>query len=272
MAVRIPLELATIMGTDDPVAVWQKWFREVTAPTRAVLARAVERLGRDEYVATDADDPRKKHRIKLKPGSSSGPDETALKFAIVASKFRNGPALLADEARCVALGMPRGPSAKSYDGLDDPTGEADKVETITDEDWRTLGTATAGGAITAMRRSFDAEPDAELRHFEPITMAAVGAIAIPILVAIVPVVLPMVLDAGRRFIENLAASGGDVGKAVQDTASGKSTADEAKAAALAAQRAEEEKRQMMIRVGAVVAAIVVVVVVVVVVKAKKGAA
>jgi len=222
------------------------------------------------YTVPDDGDPKTTHTIKLLPSSSAGVDEIGLKLAVLGVKVPGGASLLLDEARRIGLGQPRGPVAASFD--DDDNYDPHSLDLVDDEVWRQIGKPTAGGYVSQYLRSFDDPHGPELndkddhRSLAPVIVAGIiGAIGAAV-VAILPIVLPAVLDAGRRFIDAIK-SGVDPVTAVGDVLAGKDPAAE-KAAAEAAVVEENDKRTKLLIAGG---AAVVVIGLIIYIKKRKAA-
>lgn len=293
MKARIAPEVAFIFGTDDPAVVFNAAFRKFTSPMRKLLQRAVGRLPSAVYVVDDDKDKKKAHQIDLKPSATAGPQELALQFAIVATKMPRGGDLLIDEARRMSLNQGPGPKAKKrkkkkrglegdlteahsldarsaltnsldddgYDDGDDFDSLDAEKEFLSEEIWRAFGQPVAGGFVSEFMRGLDADEhghDHTARSIEPISTVAVLAIIVPALVAVALFVLPMVIDAGGKFIKAVT-SGVDPGTAIQDVLSGKDSVAEKEAADAAARaKKDAEGKQTPLIIGGVVAVVVVI--------------
>lgn len=135
--------------------------------------------------------------------------------------------------------------------LDDLDVESMCLDFLPDEVWRQFGQPVAAGHVRAA-----SSLDEEARTFIPIAIAvALIGLASTVLVAIVPIVLPMVMDAGKRFIESMKA-GSDPLTAIGDAVDPESkTKRDAAAAAIV--EGDDMKRKLMIGGGALAVVVVV---------------
>ena len=214
---RVPKELAEAWGlSTDPAAFFRGVMRKGKKPIVELINRTVSRLGVDHYDAPDARDKKKRHRLSLKASTSDNPDELGTRFAIIATKIPKGGETLADEARRMALGMKRGLDGE-YLGPD--------------------ARALMGSGIHPDARSLFGVDDAIL--------LGILAAAAPILIAIVPFVLPMLLDAAEGIWRTL--TGDEEATIPGSTADAERQAREEGEAAAAA--AAAKRKDLMTKVG-----------------------
>lgn len=203
---RVPKELADAWSLpQDPAAFFRGVMRKGKAPIVELINRTRARLGVDHYDAPDQRNPKLVHRLSLKASTKDNPDELGLRFAVLAFRVPKGGETLADEARRMALGLKRGLDGE-YLGPD--------------------ARALMGTGIHPDARSLFGIDDAIL--------LGILAAAAPILVAIVPFVLPMLLDAAEGLFATIAPG---------TTLPGSTKAKEEEAAAEAEARAAAEGRQ-----------------------------
>jgi hypothetical protein len=167
--VNIPAEIRAILQIpNDPAAFVLAMFRTFFSPLRTVHNRVVQRTGITVVEIADAD-PRapgkQRARIAMRD-SGNDPGKLAARVAILVVERGKG-ALYVDEARRWLAGKPVGTSKS----LDD-----DQIEPV-----QTIDPAIVGGA----------------RTFDPVTLTLIVGVAVPLLVAILPTVLPMVIEWGK---------------------------------------------------------------------------
>lgn len=169
-AVSLPREIRDFLDLHDERpdagAFAMAIFRKASGPLRAVHNRAVSRSG--VRAVTINDGPRRK-RIRLRSPAGDTPAKLAARFAVLVARR---PDLVLDEARRWVLRMPQGPR-----GLD---GE-------------TLDPRIADAA-------------ARPRHLFGIDDAILIGIAVPILVAVIPQILPMLLQWGGDAAQTIGAA------------------------------------------------------------------
>lgn len=234
---KIPKELADALGTpQDPIAIYRAAFRKLTSPLRELLTRAAQRAKVTHVDTPSQADPKRKHRISLVPKASDSPDELGLRFAMFARKVPNGPEILLDEARRMAMGLRRG-----LEG--DPPVDTSLLPPMHPHAARFL----EGGS-----RSFiEGIPLPTPTDVLALTVAILP-ILVPVLIAAIPFVLPMLIDAGNLLFETIGANvkiPGITGPSAEEEAA-------ARAAALKAEQDSKRKRMFLIA-GAVVAVVLV---------------
>jgi len=141
-------------------------FRQLTDPLRELHNAVVARSGLTTVTITDADPKKRgnqKATIALRSTSRDGPAELAAKFAVLISKGKAG--LYLDEAR----------RRFKIGGLEGPE-DINRALAFTD------GVAYAPGGA---------------RNLDPVTLTIIVGAVVPLLVAIIPGLLPMILEWGR---------------------------------------------------------------------------
>ena len=182
MAVTIPAELAAFLGTKDPGAVVLAAFRKLTEPLREVHNAVVARSGLSTVTIADADPKTRgeqKATISLRSGSRDGPAELAAKWAVMISRGKGS--LYIDEAR---------------------------------RRFRPFGLEGGSDAIEALAANPAVRYGADVRNLDPVTLTIITGVAVPILIAIIPGVLPMILEWGRSAFTFLSGGAGTPGGAV----------------------------------------------------------
>jgi hypothetical protein len=176
MSVKIPAEITNALGlkTDDPGAVVFAFFKQLTSPLRTLHNRVVQRLDVKTIVIED-NDPKKagKQRatVTIKASSGDDPGRLAAKVATLVSRGRGD--LYIDEARRMVLGMKVGP--KPSKGLD-----GEEHNEMVDP---------SSLALLA--------PQMQARGLFGIDDIIIISIAIPIICALIPIVLPTIIEWGK---------------------------------------------------------------------------
>jgi hypothetical protein len=160
--VAIPQQLRQLLAVpDDPSAFLIAAFRQWTAPLTTIHNRVITRLNVTRFVVVDAD-PRKagNQRAEVRARHSGGdPGQLAVRVALAVTQH-GAAALYVDEGRRWLAGLPVG-SGRSLD-LDE-----------------------------------NADPLARSRMLDPITLTIIVGVAVPLICALIPGLLPMVIDWGR---------------------------------------------------------------------------
>lgn len=172
MSVAIPPAVAAFLGTKDPAAVVIAAFRNLTEPLRDLHNAVVARSGLSTVTVTDADPKKRGNQratIALRSSSRDGPAELAAKFAVLISRGKGG--LYLDEAR----------RRFKVGGLEGPE-DLNRALAFTD------GVAFQPGA----------------KNLDPVTLTIIVGAVVPILVAVIPGLLPMVLEWGRNAFSFLS--------------------------------------------------------------------
>jgi hypothetical protein len=228
----IPPEIAAAFGTKDPHVLWGRAFDQGFSQLRTLVKRTVERAKIAEYRKPDVRDPGKVHVLRMAVTADDTRNTIALKFALLASPGHlNRAPILLDEARRMSMNLPRG-----LDGDD-----------LIDAGVYSLVASQVPAGMT-----FDPDTN-EGRSLEPVIMTALIAAVATVLVAIVPLVLPMVVDAAKGAFAT-------VSKAIADATGGKlqlpgadtGPTEAEKAAAIEAEAAAARKKKILLLVGAVV--------------------
>lgn len=222
MAVRIPKELADALGTStDPAAFYRACFRKMSSPMRELMTRATGRLGVTHVDTPSQADPKRKHRIGLVPKASDGVDQLGLRFAMLAFKVPRGAETLADEARRMAMGLKRG------------------LEGDVEVDRALLPPMHPHAA-----RFLEGDPAARsLFGVDDAILLGILAAAVPVLIALIPFMLPMLIDAGNMLFETIGSSVKIPGITAPSVAEEKAAAE---AAAARAAQDQSKKRNLMI--------------------------
>lgn len=180
MAVVIPAELSRALGgAKDPAAVVMAMFQRATAPLREIHNRVAKRANIDVIKIEDAD-PAKAGKqaatIKVASGSSDPARLAAQWASMIVVKGKAG--LYVDEAKRYMLKQPIGAS-KSLD--------AEEAQPLDSESIALLSVGSQ------MR-----EPDLrQVRSLDPITLTILIGVGVPILCALIPIVLPMIIEWGK---------------------------------------------------------------------------
>lgn len=171
------------LSSDDPHAAVQAIFRKANKPIRKAHNRAVQRSGLVIVTVDDADPdtPGQQHgKIKLKAKASDSPGELAAKVGTLIARGHGD--LLVDEARRIMLNMPVGPKKGR----------------------RLEGDSHGGGGIERVSDSTMAilYPSLDTRRMYPrglfgIDDAIFFGLVVPLLIALIPIVLPMVIEWGK---------------------------------------------------------------------------
>jgi hypothetical protein len=249
--VKVPAHLAAVFGTNDPNALFFAAVRRMLAPMREVEQRVAKRLGKDFLDFPDDENPNLKHRIRINPPKSAGPDQVGLILGIIATRVKGGGELLADEARRAALNLPIGPRPRGLEGDADPllSGYSlDDSELIDPTAFGLLrGGAGSAGGFATMAGTHGA------RSFDPVVTPGVLIAVLSFLAVVAPMVLPTLIETGKRFIEQVQ-SGKDPLTAAKNVITGEDLAeDEAKAAAAKKAADDEQMKQRLIMAGAALA-------------------
>jgi hypothetical protein len=169
VSVNIPPEIRRILGIpNDASAFAVAMFRSFFSPLRAIHNRVVERMRVDVVEIEDVDPlkaGKQRARITMRERGSN-PGHLGARVAVMVVQKNAGPIYI-DEARRWLTGQPIGTSRR----LDD------------DEEL---------APIPGVDRRLQAA-----RTFDPVTLTLIVGVAVPILVAVIPVVLPMLIELGR---------------------------------------------------------------------------
>lgn len=179
------VKAALKLTSDDASAFAIAMFRQASAPMRQLQNRVCHRAGLSIVEVADSDPQApgaQRARIDLRASGSDGPDILGAKFAALAMRGQAAQTLILDEGRRIALGMPEGPKSKALDesrSLDGDAAEADEL--VSDATLHLLGGA---------------------RSFDPvITPAILMTVGLPILLAILPTVLGVLVELGKKAFE-----------------------------------------------------------------------
>lgn len=246
---KVPAHLAAAFGTNDPAAVFFAAVQRLNNPLRVLLARVARRLGKNNIDFPDDQHKGKAHRIQIAPSSRS-PQATGLSLAIVATRIPGGAALLADEARRMAINLPVGPKPKALDDNGDPLGgyALDDGELIDPTAFGLLrgGAGSAGGLATRVAY------EGQAHTFEPVTVSLLVAV-IGFLGMVAPMVLPTLIETGKVYIAEVQ-SGVDPLTAAGNVLSGNAGQQEREEAEKNA-AAEAAEMQTKIRIALAIAAL-----------------
>jgi len=183
MAVMDVSPLTIALGTRDPLIFIKRFANTYKPPLVAVINRTRDRTRFRQWSWPDPRRAGGKLVIDMGAKTSMSSTDVALRVALWAMK---APAIFGDEMVRYSMGLPRG-----FDGGSDGQGP-----------WELF------------------DPRGTIRHAgggseegEPLTFAVIAAVAVPILIVIIPIVLPFLLEAGKAAIEKL-------GPVVEDVASG----------------------------------------------------
>ncbi len=172
--------------TDDPHAAVQAIFRKASKPIRKAHNRAVirSRLVRVTVDDADPDTPGQQHgSIRLKASASDSPGELAAKVGTLIARGHGD--LFIDEGRRILVGMQRGPKKpKRLEGDDHGGG----IERVSDSTMAIL------------------YPSLDTRRMYPrglfgIDDAIIFGLAVPLLVVLIPIVLPMIIEWGAKAFD-----------------------------------------------------------------------
>lgn len=189
----IPREVRDLLGVgNDASAFAMAAFRKFTAPLRTIYNRAIARHGlKGQTITIEDADPRKagkqSARLRWEAFANDSPAELAAKFAVFVTRGR-GAGTLNDEAMRWMLGLGQGPAVRTLD-----SGEVE-IERL-DPAW-----AKAMG------------PAIGTHSLEPTTMAAIGAVIVPLLCAAIPLVLPMIIEWGIAAFDMIGDAAVDATK------------------------------------------------------------
>lgn len=184
------LKKALNLDNDDPAAFAIAIFKTGTNALRECLRRSCKRTGLEKITIKDADPDKRgaqKATVMLVPSSKEPFDRLAAKFAVFAMRGPAACVILADEARRMVIGQPIGPKAKA---LDDPG----SVEVLDDTSFHLLPKA---------------------KGLFGIDDAIILGVGVPLLLAVIPFILPMLIELGKSIFDFVAvatggkAAGGD---------------------------------------------------------------
>lgn len=191
----IPVQLRTLLGVpNDPHAFATAAFRTYAGPLRTVHNRVVTRTGLTSHTVVDAD-PQKagnqRAKITLRSTSNDDPGKLAAKVGTMIVALGKGR-LYADEVVRWATGQPIGTS-KSLDDADDGDG----------------GGGLHVSASFGFGGGVQAGAGGRARTIDPFTIGLV----VTVLVAVVPLVWPMLVEWGKGAFNLVDATGSPVGPA-----------------------------------------------------------
>ena len=180
MATQIPPELAAVLGTKDPAAAMMRMFTKATTPLREIHDRVVKRSGVLEVVIADLD-PKKAGkqaaRISVAKGSTNPATLANQWAAMIVVKGKAG--LYIDEAKRYLLKQPIGTS-KSLDAEEAPTFDRESIDLL-------QATAAVGG----------------FRSLFVVDDVMIISVGIPILCALIPILLPMIIEWGAGVWQSI---------------------------------------------------------------------
>lgn len=189
MAVSIPPELSRALGgAKDPASVVMAMFKRATTPLRAIHNRVAERSGITSIKIEDADPAKAgKQAATIAVGkASSDPAKLAAQWAaMIVVKGKAG--LYVDEAKRYLAKQPIGTS-RSLD--------AEEAQPFDQESIALL-------SVGAQMREPDLRTHRSLFGIDDVILIGVG---VPILVALIPFVLPMVIEWGKGAFQMISGT------------------------------------------------------------------
>lgn len=177
------LKKALSLDNDDPAAFAIAIFKRGTAALRECLRRSCVRTNLSKITIKDANPDKpgaQQATVNLVPSSREPFDRLAAKFATFAMRGPAACVILADEARRMVTGQPIGPRAKA---LDDPGA----VETLDDTSFHLLPKA---------------------KGLFGIDDAIILGVGVPLLIAVIPFILPMLLELGKGIFDFIGQAAG----------------------------------------------------------------
>lgn len=172
---------------NDPAAFMVGFLRDFKTSLADVLRRTVTRTG-VTVVTIDDVDPLKSgkqtKKVKTSPVGSDSPLELGLRIAamVIAGKG----AVFVDEAQRKARGLPIGPKASK--ALDEAGEPIDIDEVMSDVELQHVPAGT-------LHRSLFGIDD-----------AIIIGVGVPLLIALLPIIIPMLMEAGKAIFEAVSSS------------------------------------------------------------------